>query len=913
MRPGIVGRDEELLALRGFVAAAGGDAAALVLEGAPGIGKSTLLQGAVAEARKLGVRVLVARPAEAERGLPHAGLADLLEPVLGELVPTLPGPRRHALEVAFLLAEPDERADPRTLPVAVRSALLALAAEGPVLLAVDDVQWLDPSSAAALAFAVRRLEGEPVRVLLARRVEEGVEPPELERALDPERTERVRVGPLSVGAVQRLVQERLGRVLPRPLLLRVHEASGGNPFYALELARALPDEVDPTRPLPVPETLEGLVRARLAGLPEEARRALAVAAAQGQTPLGLLERAGVDRGALEAAERAQVIVRANGHVRFTHPLFASVLERQQPAAERRQIHARLARLVAEPVARARHRARSAAAYDAAVALELEQAARTAGTRGAAFAAAELAEQALRLTPADAEEDLHRRAVAAARAYVMAGDVARAEALARELLERTQRGPRRAEALLVLGDVEGDTAGGLHGETSQALLLEALDEAEGDPGLQVRIHARLSNFFALHGKEPQRGEEHARAAVELARSHGDAAVLSRALQALALVRCTAAQSDSPALADEACEHARRSGDEETLLRAKKLRCFLLLQTGRVDEGREAIDELDEEWGSRSEWISVYLANYHATNEVWAGEFGRGAEYAERARELAVSYGRAPPGSLGYLAFYAMHRGDFDEARAVGEAGAASTGLWRASSEAVLGRVELWSGDPQAAADHFAAAERARDTDAPREPRSYGWRPEYCEALLELGRADDAEALLDSWEPDVARLGRDRLLAQILRCRGLVAAARGELDEALRLLEQAAERQAELSARYDRGRTLLALGTLRRRARQRRAAREALEAALAAFEACGSELFAGKARAELGSIGGRTRVDGLSAAERRVALLVAAGKTNREAAAALFVSERTVASHLTHVYAKLGVRSRTELALVLGAVP
>jgi DNA-binding CsgD family transcriptional regulator len=185
-------------------------------------------------------------------------------------------------------------------------------------------------------------------------------------------------------------------------------------------------------------------------------------------------------------------------------------------------------------------------------------------------------------------------------------------------------------------------------------------------------------------------------------------------------------------------------------------------------------------------------------------------------------------------------------------------------------------------------------------------DYVEVLLELGRIDDAVSVADVWEEDAARLGRDWVLAHVSRCRGLVAAARGDIDQAALLFQQSVAQHEEVGDPFGRARALLALGIVRRRARQKRIARDAIVAALAGFEELGAATWVEKARAELGRIGGRTREEGLTPAERRVAILVAEGRTNREVAAALFLGERTVASHLTHIYAKLGVRSRTELA-------
>jgi DNA-binding CsgD family transcriptional regulator len=227
-------------------------------------------------------------------------------------------------------------------------------------------------------------------------------------------------------------------------------------------------------------------------------------------------------------------------------------------------------------------------------------------------------------------------------------------------------------------------------------------------------------------------------------------------------------------------------------------------------------------------------------------------------------------------------------------------------AVPGLLDFWSGDAPAAAASFAAAEQTADARGWREPSMRWWRADYVEALLELGRMDDALGVLDAWEADAARVGREWVLAQVARCRGLVAAAKADVEQAQSLLEEAVRKHEAVGDPFGRARALLALGVVRRRARQKRAAREAIEAALAGFDELGAASWAARARAELGRVGGRTRIEGLTPAERRVADLVADGQTNREVAAALFLGERTVASHLTHIYAKLGVRSRTELA-------
>ncbi|MGH3072396.1 MAG: AAA family ATPase, partial [Gaiellaceae bacterium] len=390
----IVGREEELASLFAFVDAVPEGPTAFVLEGPAGIGKSTLWLAGVERARARGVRVLSSRPAEAESNLAHTGLGDLFEDVLEEALPALPRPRRRALEVALLLKESDEAVDPRALGTATRSVLQTLADDRPLVVAIDDVQWFDASSERALAFALRRLEASPVLLVLSRRSVDRPQPSELEAALAAESVRSVPVGPLSAGALHRFLRDRLGRPFARQTLLRIHERSGGNPFFALELARLLDADVDPAQPLPVPETLEDLVRGRISGLPEATQKALALAAALGTASEPVLERAGAPTEALAPAFAAQVIERANGMIRFTHPLLSSVLYRDL-GEERRSVHSRIAGIVEDPLLRARHLALSSDAPDAGIADVLDDAVRLATDRGASAAAAELAEQALR--------------------------------------------------------------------------------------------------------------------------------------------------------------------------------------------------------------------------------------------------------------------------------------------------------------------------------------------------------------------------------------------------------------------------------------------------------------------------------------------------------------------------------------
>jgi len=315
------------------------------------------------------------------------------------------------------------------------------------------------------------------------------------------------------------------------------------------------------------------------------------------------------------------------------------------------------------------------------------------------------------------------------------------------------------------------------------------------------------------------------------------------------------------------------------------------------------ERDEPRSARALWGLAWV-------EFWGGNWSLAAECAARAHDISIQYGREVPQDHLPIALVAVHRGRLELARRHSERALELAlrqfALHPPQHMAILGLAALWSGDVASAASWLEQADRQAVTLNWAEPSIRWWTPDYVEVLLELGRIDAAAEAVDVWESDARRVGREWVLAHVTRSRGLMAAAEGNVDDAACRLEQAVAQHEQVGDPFGRARALLALGVVRRRLRQKRPAREALESALAGFEQLGAAAWVEKARGELGRIGGRTREEGLTAAERRVAALVAEGRTNREVAAALFLAERTVASHLTHIYSKLGVRSRTELA-------
>jgi DNA-binding CsgD family transcriptional regulator len=834
------------------------------------------------------------------------GLGDLFEGVLDDVLPALPAPRRHALEVALLLEDEADRAvDPRALGSAVQSALRLLADGGPVLVAIDDVQWLDVSSARALAFSLRRLADDDVSLLLTERLE-GTHLPELQDALGMRGVARVAVGPLSVGALHRLLRGRLDRPLARQTMLRIHEWSGGNPFFALELARVVEPNTDPAQPPPVPESLEELVRERLSGLPPATQEALALASAIGPTSGSLLERAGVAPATLEPAVAAQVIERADGSIRFTHPLLSSVLYADL-GPERAGVHERLAGLVDDPLLRARHLALSRDRPDAEVAELLDGAAQLAADRGAPAVAAELAEHALRLTASKEHAERGRRALAAARAQHAAGEWTRAQALAGGVLADTEDGSLRADGLLLLAELES-------ADRAVALLGEALAAASSRPALEAEIHCRLAWAIRFRAGYVQ-ALEHARAARALAEQLADDALRARAQVVHAILGWMVGDADAPPLPSGTPDVAAALGGERLVQEATLAVVNTFAPSPQREDARSRLEREYREARDRDEPRSARALWGLAWVEFWAGRWALAAEHAAQAHDISIQYGLEVPQDHLPIALVAVHRGLLELAREHSERALALSesqlGLHPPQHLAVLGLVAHGEGDAPRAAEWLERADEQASALGWGEPSLRWWTADRVELLLESGRIDEAARVCDAWAADATRLDRAWVLAQVTRSRGLVAAARGELDEAHALLERAVGEHEAVGDPFGRARALLAVGVVRRRSRRKRTAREALEGALAGFEAVDASGWSARARAELGRIGGRSREDGLTAAERRVAVLVAEGRTNREVAAALYLGERTVASHLTRVYAKLGVRSRTELARRLGA--
>jgi DNA-binding CsgD family transcriptional regulator len=904
----IVGRDEELAVVAGFLADTDSLPRVLVIEGEAGIGKTTVWQQAIEQARAAGYRVLSTRPGRSEAQLAFAGLSDLLEGSLDDVLPALPPPQVRALRVALLLDEPGPRpADSRSVAAALLRSLRHLAGRGSLLVAIDDVQWLDPSSAAALEFALRRLTDEPVAVSVAVRTPRSSLP--VTADLDALRLE---LRPLTLGALHRILVSRLGLALPRPALRRVREVSGGNPFFALEIARALQERrlerSGPHEPLPVPAGLAELLGGRLAALPGDTREAVLVAAlaAEPTVPIvaAVLDGDGWER--LRPAEERDVVAFHGEQVRFSHPLLAAAVEAEADLEQRRHAHARLATVVRDPTSRARHLALASSAPNENIARALTDAAAHAAARGATTEAAGLAEHAHRLTPADEPEAALDRLVDAARKHAATGETQRAETLLRRELATLPPGPARARVLSELADVEPSM------KRSVALLRRAVDEASSDDGVLSVVHLQLAANLRIT-EDVWRAEAHAAEALAIAERFGDGPTLVRALASLSLLRFNSGHGVDDALLQRLLRLERRGGPLEVTRSPRFDVAEQLVWVGRHDEARPLLEELRDELRSREDLEESAALWYLAFVELMAGRWTLASEYSERGEVLEEQAGfDVSPAVLWCRAAVSAHRGEVDAALRYGTLtvdAAERTGAraFAANGHGALGFLALSQGDVREARDQLGAWQEIWATTGYLEPGMWLYGPDVVEACVTAGELDEAVAALELFEERARTLDRAHVLAQAARGRALIAAADGELSEASAQVERALTEHARRRIPFHEARTYLALGSIERRRRHRRAARAALERALAEFERLGARLWAERARGELARVGRRAPSPGvLTPAERRVAELVAEGLATKEVAARLFVSPRTVDGHLAHIYAKLGVRSRTDLA-------
>jgi DNA-binding NarL/FixJ family response regulator len=887
----------------------------LLIEGEPGIGKTTLWLAALEQARESGFRVLSARAAAAESVLAYAALADLLEGVDASAWADLPEPQRLAVDQVLLRAENGASTDQRAVAAAFLSVVERLADDGPVLVAIDDLQWIDPSSMHVAAFAARRLSG-PVGVLGSVRTEaSGAAGASWLQMPRPDAVNRIRLHPLGIHDLHAAVSARLRRPFSRPTMGRIHEVSGGNPFYAIELARAIDDRA-PGVATTLPRTLADVVRARIGSLDPDVHDALLAASCLASPTVELVASVTISDDdqlieLLENAESKGIIAIEGNRIQFSHPLLATGVYTEAAPRQRRTMHRRLANIVDEPELRARHLALAATSGDNVTLQALDTAAESALIRGAPAAAAELMDLAIGLGG-----DTTDRRLRSALHHFDAGDQERARVVLETTIEQLPPGNVRAEALSRLAIVRlyGD---GFY-ETTR-LLQRALGEVDAGSPLRVQILITLA-YALLNANQAETSLRTAEEAVSDAELLGQPQLLSMALmmRVILLFLCGAGVDE---------ENVRRSLELEDpdvvaplVFRPNVQHALLLEWTGRLDEADERLQAIRRrcvEKGEEGE--TVFIAQHVVMNAIWLGHFAEAALVAEDTMEQARQLGGETPLFLasGLRAQLATYAGRETDARRIIDETielAKRTGSLRLAERVVatLGFLELSRGDYEATINTLAplVATFVPATSATELPNA-AFLPDAIEALVQLGRLAEAEPLVEALERNGRRLDRPWMLAAGARGRSMLLASLGDLDAATEAAQRAMAEHDRLAMPFERARTLLQLGQLQRRQRKKESATASLREAFDTFDKLNVPLWVERVRSELVRVNVGLRQSGqLTPSEQRVAELAASGMKNRDVAAALFISPKTVEANLARIYRKLGIKSRAELGRHMG---
>jgi DNA-binding NarL/FixJ family response regulator len=894
--PEIVGRDAERTHIDFFTASVQRRVSALVIKGEPGIGKTLLWQHTVEQCRNKGYRILSARPAEEEMPFVCNGLVDLFED----------------LELDAVAFDPESTAIARGR--AVLEVLRRLARESTTILAIDDAQWLDSVSASALRYALRRVDAEPLGIVMTLRVAEDTSDPlAVAGPLPTEHYQTLELGPLSVGALRRLLTPIVATI-SRPALRRIHEVSGGNPLFAIELARGLQDEghYRSPRAMPLPESLHAAIAGHLRSVPEELRPVLNTVSAVGRSSVRELEgiHPTLDVGRLlsTAIEARVLVVDDNLDVRFANPLIGSAVYTTMSPLQRSALHARLARRASDPDVHAHHVALATDEPDPDAAQLLEDAARRAGCSGALDLAAEFSAHSLRLTPGNDSDAKLRRSLLETERLAAAGEVGGALALADELVATLPAGPGRAEALIRRAELEDDDL-----NKGESLLVQALDDAGDDALLRARVLDMLGWLRGVFRGDLRGGIECAREALIVGGGVGGPSFKMSVAAGLSNME---ALTGNPRLdlINEAVAIEEEIGRPPLWAGPRVLLAEQLLWAGDLTAARALFESAHEQAlrSGNGRWISYGLYDL-ASLECAAGNFDAANACVRDAMQAALDSGDAhvEVWILHRLALVASWLGRSTEARAAARhrleiASRRGDRPGVARSRWTLGFLALSEGNAESAVVELVGAVDQLEEMGWANPGSIPALPDAIEALAITGDARRSEELFERLRRQESALDNAWVRAVVDRTRGVVLLATGDAAAAVPSLEDAIASFERSGHRPDAARALLALGRALLRAGRRSRAAETFAEARSRFGQMGATLWTARAAEELERAAPGRAAGKLTPAERRVAALVARGMRNREISRSLFMSVATVEAHLTRTYRKLEIRSRSELA-------
>jgi ATP/maltotriose-dependent transcriptional regulator MalT len=874
------------------------------------MGKTTLWLDAVGQARAQGMHVLTARAAATESVTAYISLADLFSAVEAEVLYALPEPQRLAVDRILLQVSDDGRStDQSAVAAAFLSVIDILSDSAPVVVAIDDLQWLDPSSVRVVASAARRFSGS-VGLLATVRTGDGEDVSWLQLE-SPDAIRRIALKPLTIGGLHQVITARLGRSISRQTMLRIHEASGGNPFYAIELARTITDGETGVE-MTLPTTLAGLMASKVDELDADTREILLAAACLAAPTVDVVSQGvgqAVDECAqrLLVAEQREIVTIDRNRLRFTHPLLAAAVYTAATPTQRRAMHRRLASLVEHPELRARHLALATTHGDAATLDALDAAAEIANRRGAPAAAAEFTELAIELGAGSP-----KRQIRCAAYHFSAGDAARARGILEQITRTPVRATEHAEALSLLG-----LWSLMDGSSREAadLMQRAVPGAAEDDALLVQILVPLS-FSRVNIGEFEKAASAVDEAVLTATRLGQPHQLSQALAMSVMVRFLVGEGLDREALQRALKLEDNSASVSALLSPTLQHAELLNATGQFNGARRELRAIRQRYIDRGAESELMVVAFHsALNEIWRGDFAEasliGEDALQRARQLDADLPLVV--ALLIQAMVAAYAGD--EHRARRDATAALTVAARCDSPALvtvwpttaLGFLEVSLGNYDAALQTLSPL-LGKFEQHPRATEIFAtpFLPDAAEALIHLGRFDEAQGLIDVLEGNGARLDRPWMLASAARCRAMLLAARRDLGAALLAAQRAMAEHERLPMPFEHARTQMLVGDILRRQRNRDNAAAAMRAAAATFTELNTPIWAERARTSLERITfGRNASTVLTSAERRIADLAATGMKNHDIASALFISSKTVEFHLSRIYLKLDIRSRAEL--------